>query len=364
MTPKVYAGEPPSQISPASNTTTSFTKLEWQRPGYPLYPSNPYRVQVDDDANFPSSTINKDYYTDNEYYTPQLEYKTWYWRIKAKDSSGSWSDWSSVWSFTYSASTPSPSPTPTPSASSTPTPTPTSTPSPSSTPISAFTISNIPSQINSNQSFLVKVSLSLPNSANTDFYLKGAFIKSGSNNYFGLTRVGSSWVSNGSSYPNQYKITTDGLGNWSGDLEIKPDNEDAGFTGSGDYPFKVGRYTASGSGPTWSNQTVVQITPTSSPNSPAPSTTTLKTSSEGLKTPIGARGGFTTMGGFATNNAPKESTTSSHASLVAGTATSSASPIPMVKNETKFNLTTLAGTIFTVAGITLTVFLYIRSRKT
>jgi len=44
-----------------------------------------------------------------------------------------------------------------------------------------------------------------------------------------------------------------------------PDTDDSGFTGSSDYMFKVGRYSETGSGPTWSNPITVTITDTSAP---------------------------------------------------------------------------------------------------
>jgi hypothetical protein len=136
-----------------------------------------------------------------------------------------------------------------------------STPSPSTSPItsSTFSISNTYSEINSDSSFKVSVNLTLTNYPNTKFYLKGAFKKSDSSNYFGLTKVNSSWVQNGSSYINQYQITTDSSGHWSGELDLQPDVLDSGYEGSGDYLLKVGRYSDSGSGPTWSNEVTIKI---------------------------------------------------------------------------------------------------------
>jgi len=281
----VLAGDPPTQISPANNSTVSSTALNWQAPTYTLYPTSPYRIQVDDDSSF--SSLNKDYYTTNTHYTPTLSTGTWFWRVKAKDESGLWSNWSSIWLFILSESIPSPSP------ATTPTPSPADNPTPTPTPLSFFTITNTPSQINSDQQFNITVNLSLPSNPNTTFYLKGAFKKPDGSNYFGETLVSGSWVKNGSSFTNQYQITTDSSGNWSGTLEVRPDNSDSGFTGTGDYIFKVGRYTASGSGPTWSNESTIKIisaenqqeeniTTTSSPaTSPisSPSTKTETTSS-------------------------------------------------------------------------------------
>ncbi len=149
-------------------------------------------------------------------------------------------------------------PTPTPTATPTPTPTSTSTSTTSTTPSSSFTISNIPSQIDSTEEFRVTINLSLPKSPNTIFYLKGAFKKQDKTNYFGLTKVGNDWIKNNNKFEDQYKITTDGSGNWSGNLEIQPDILDSGYEGAGEYLFKVARYTGSGS-LTWSNEIIIKI---------------------------------------------------------------------------------------------------------
>lgn len=252
----VFAIDPPSLISPQNNSTATSSKLEWQTPSYPIYTQgNPYIVQV---KNIPTFTSQDDRYKTNTYYTPKLSDGIWYWRVKAKNSDGIWSNWSDTWSFNLTTSTstttPTPSPSPTPASPvNEPTPTSNSSSADSSSSPSSFTISNIPSQINSDQSFSVSVNLTLPNNTNSTFYLKGAFKKPEGSNYFGLTKVNSSWIKNGSSYSNQYLITTNSTGNWSGNLEVKPDSEDSGFIGSGDYIFKLARYTSSGSGPTWNN---------------------------------------------------------------------------------------------------------------
>lgn len=151
--------------------------------------------------------------------------------------------------------------TTTPATTVTPTNTPaiTSTTTPAPTISSSFTISSTPSKISSIHSFEAKVNLLLPSNPNTFFYLKGAFKKTDSSNYFGKTLVNSSWVKNGSSYSDQHKITTDSSGNWSGSLDIQPDVSDSGYSKSGSYLFKVARYSNAGSGPIWSNQVEIDI---------------------------------------------------------------------------------------------------------
>ncbi|MBI4039949.1 hypothetical protein HY389_01190, partial [Candidatus Daviesbacteria bacterium] len=114
----ISALEPPTLTSPISGTTVNSTTLDWQAPAYPLYSASPYRVQVDDDPAFAS--INKDYYTNNLSYSPTLTEGGWNWRVKAKDSTGTWSDWSSIWNFILSLASPTPTPTPTSTPTSTP----------------------------------------------------------------------------------------------------------------------------------------------------------------------------------------------------------------------------------------------------
>ncbi len=317
------ANPAPLQISPVNGSIVNSTKLEWLVPAYSLKATSPYRVQVSSSTDF--TVPVKDTTTSNTFYSPQLSEGVWYWRILAKDINNIDSDWSSVMQFTYSTVViPSPPPTPTPPPSPsvtpsltptatptslpspspialpsaqatptstpnptvTPTPVPTPTPTPTPTP-AAFTITQVLTSINSTQSFSGLVTVVLPTQPNTTFYLKGAFYDDGSTNYFGQTKVNGNWIKNSGSYSSQYKIQTDSQGKWQGSIEFIPDPQDTGFDSSGDYSFKVGRYTSSGSGPTWSDSTTIYINeilpdPSPSPSvfpsaSPLPSTTDLTT---------------------------------------------------------------------------------------
>ncbi len=352
LTSLVFAGEPPILISPTNGSTVTTSSLNWQAPSYQLYSSNPYRVQVDDDSGFAS--INKDYYTKNTYYTPTLNYGTWYWRVKAKDSSGTWSDWSNTWAFTLASSTPSPGVTSTPTSTPTPTTSPTSLPSTSS-----FTISGSPSQINADQSFNVSVNLSLPNNPSTSFYLKGAFKKSGGSNYFGLTKVSGNWVKNGSSYSSQYQITTDSSGNWSDNLEVKPDSEDSGFTGTGDYIFKVGRYTSTGSGPTWSNEETIKIIGAAQESDPTETISDTSLSPSSTISP--------SIKSIVTSSQIKSSGKTEYkvASIagVTATATPSVTPSTEVKSQKQTNLPLIIGILLIISGLGLFFFIYLRNKK-
>lgn len=114
------AAEPPTLQSPSSGSTTSDTSptLNWNWLGACPLSGSCFRVQVDNQSDF--SGPEKDYYTSNTDYSPQLSDGSWYWRVKAKEAE-SWSDWSSVWNFVIGqeilSATPAPQ-SPTPTASS------------------------------------------------------------------------------------------------------------------------------------------------------------------------------------------------------------------------------------------------------
>ncbi|MBI3103941.1 hypothetical protein HYZ05_03290 [Candidatus Daviesbacteria bacterium] len=342
----VFAGEPPTQMGPENGSTVSSSSLNWQAPSYSLYSSNPYRVQIHIDPSFsPVSSIYRDSYKTATTYTPALYPGTWYWRIEARDSTGTWSSWSNTWSFNLIEANPTPAPT------SSPTPTATSTPLPTNSSTSSFLISNIPSQINSGQQFSVLINLSLPNNPNNTFYLKGAFKKADSTNYFGQTKVSGNWVKNGGNYSSQYSINTDSSGNWSGNLEIQPDSEDSGFTGTGDYIFKVARYTSAGSGPTWSNESGIKITAVENTNqggiSPDnSSSTTTPLSSPQLEQSAKSK--------TAANKSKSYDTLVYHSATVAAATTSttpSSTPEKLVKSPQQINFLSIIGSILVIIGI-------------
>jgi len=111
-------------------------------------------------------------------------------------------------------------------------------------------------------------------------YFKGAFVASSSTNYFGYTLKNGTWIKNSKTAIEQFEAI---IGNWNQSLAVKPDLSDTGFTGTGDYNFKVGFYyytsTDNLSLVNWSNTVTITInqslptpTPTSSPT-PATSPT-------------------------------------------------------------------------------------------
>ncbi len=147
-----------------------------------------------------------------------------------------------------------PSPTPTPS------PQPAQTPSPSPSASGRFfTITADTASLDSDQTLTIKISAG-GLSASSVYYLKAAFFKEGSTNYFGQTLVSGDWARNGQSYLDQLRATTDAQGNLQTDLKAMADTDDSGYSGSGNYYLKVARYTSSGSGPSWSNQLSISIT--------------------------------------------------------------------------------------------------------
>lgn len=116
-------------------------------------------------------------------------------------------------------------------------------------------------------------------SSDEQIYIKGAFYKEGSKNYFGLTKHGDSWIKNSASITNQRKIS---IGEWDGTLLVKSDPSDSGFQESGSYKFKVGFYTISSNGEPsnirWSDTIIdVYLEKPIPTNTPSPSPTTIPT---------------------------------------------------------------------------------------
>lgn len=236
--------------------------------------------------------------------------------------------------------------TSTPTTTVTPTSTPTITPSPSPAPTSSssFTISNTPSQINSDQSFTVSINLT----SNTAYFCKGAFKKADSSNYFGFTLVSGNWIKNGSSYSSQYLCANNF------NLEVKPDVDDSGYTGSGDYIFKVGSYDQDGGSLTWSNEVTVKINNVNNDSSNDQSTpqpisnfsSSASTQPTIIKSP---------------SPKPTQSLKYSYqiASVAAATASATSSGKVEIKNEKQINPLVWIGLIFIFAGIGTVGYIYL-----
>lgn len=135
-----------------------------------------------------------------------------------------------------------------------------------------------------------------------NLYIKGAFFKEGSSNYFGYTKYGDTWIKNSTSTVNQRKVY---IGEWDGTVTVKADYNDSGFVGNGSYKLKLGFYTLASDGDIsnvhWS-ETIASLeleqpppTPTTVPtNTPVPtqspsSTPTPVTTIVQTQTPLPSR---------------------------------------------------------------------------
>ncbi len=247
------------------------------------------------------------------------------------------------------------------------------------TPSNILLVSNIPSQINSNQSFDAKVDLSFPQNPNSFFYLKGSFKKSDSTNYFGQTLVAGAWIKNSSSYSNQVPIQTDAQGNWSGFIQVMPDQQDSGFTGTGNYIFKVAKYSSSGS-LSWSNELPISINLIPLPSSPIKTSSIPKLISSPnssskpstiLANPVSPSNKTNTILGTNVSNAILPSLTLDSSSSSAATQ-----PAQLVSNDTpkdaqflgvslpKWTYFSAGIVIFLIAGFTFVKMLRSRYAKT
>ena len=70
-------------------------------------------------------------------------------------------------------------------------------------------------------------------------HVKGAFYKDGSSNYFGYTKYNNSWIKNSVATLEQPRVE---IGNWDNSMIVKLDPLDTGFSGAGEYKFKLGYY--------------------------------------------------------------------------------------------------------------------------
>lgn len=273
------------------------------------------------------------------------------WIIFSTPTKGSTNNTSTSNSTSTSTSTPAPTPSSSSSSSSS-----------SNSQTSSFTISNVPSQINSDQSFTRSVNLSLPDNPNTPFYIKGAFKKSDSSNYFGYTKVSGNWVKNGASFTDQFPITTDSSGNWSGNLEVQPDSSDSGYTGTDDYIFKVGRYTLSGSGPNWSNESTINISAVTTNSDQDKTPSTVKSTSSNKSTALSSTAPQSQAIVSNPTSAPKFNYRI--ASVAAATAAATPSASLEVKGNKQINFLPWVGGLLVISGISSLIFIYLRSRKT
>ena len=111
-------------------------------------------------------------------------------------------------------------------------------------------------------------------------YIKGAFYKEGSTNYFAYSKNDDNWIKNSETTTDQKQVK---IGEWDGKISVKSDFSDSGFDGNGDYKFKIGfYYTTSGgnlSSVNWSSDTIdINLREPDPTPSPQPSSTPNPTS--------------------------------------------------------------------------------------
>lgn len=254
--PKIsFSANTPFLTIPANNDSVSKNpKLSWEYGGECPKEVKCFRVELDNNQDF--SSTDKSIYTDSTSYSPRgLSAGVWYWRVRARENSDKWGDWSNVFSFNIGEDK-----TINDNSESKTTENKTMT---------KFEIKDLKSEINSDQEVEVIVLIE-GDKPNSQFHIKGAFRKDDSINYFGETYFENGWSKNNSTYSKQPIIKTDNEGVWTGKIKIRPDREDSGFKGTGDYNFKVGKYTDSGNGPVWSNELRVKIIETLPSPSPSP----------------------------------------------------------------------------------------------
>lgn len=97
----------------------------------------------------------------------------------------------------------------------------------------------------------VKTLLSINSQDGTTYYLRGVFFKPSTTDYCGLTWNGKEYYSGPYSKDEKWKNFLPIVlqsSSWSGTLKVKIDPSDSGCRDSGNYNFKIERFTNSGSG--------------------------------------------------------------------------------------------------------------------
>ena len=143
----------------------------------------------------------------------------------------------------------------------------------------SISLSASSASINVGDELEVDASLSINAKDGSEYFLRGVFYRPGDNNYCGYTWNGNNYFSGPYStnegWKNFIKITvTNNV--WTGKIKTKIDPEDSGCRNSGEYHFKIQRFTNSG-GSTFDDQSEIMLqvnipTPTPTPQ-PTPTPT-------------------------------------------------------------------------------------------
>lgn len=145
-----------------------------------------------------------------------------------------------------------------------------------------LTLSSTQTSINSGDEFNVDVKFSISSANGTIYYLRGVFYQT-AGNYCGYTWNGNSWYNGPYSVNSgwqQLLAVTVNQSSWSGQLKAKIDPSDGNCQSSGNYYFKIQRYTNGGSG-SFDDQNSLSLNvfvPTPTPT-PLPTSTPLPTPS-------------------------------------------------------------------------------------
>ncbi len=169
--------------------------------------------------------------------------------------------------------------------------------------------------------FQIKLSINVSN--NTNYYLRGVFYKKDTSNYCGFTWNGSAFFSGPYSTNEgwkQFPKVTIQENNWEGEIRVKIDNNDNGCSESGEYGFKLQRFTESGSATfdTQDEKLFTFIIPTPTPTLSPTSTPT--PTSKPTKSPTPVKSGPTAT--------PSKSPTSTSTKSLTPTFSSNISPTP------------------------------------
>jgi|WetSurMetagenome_2_1015567.scaffolds.fasta_scaffold60006_2 hypothetical protein len=99
--------DPPILYEPENNSTTidSLPYFDWSNTEYAYR----YELMVDNNSDWASPEIDQVNLTGSNYIPPTgLSDSLYYWRVRARNNSGIWGDWSDTWSFTINDSGPTP----------------------------------------------------------------------------------------------------------------------------------------------------------------------------------------------------------------------------------------------------------------